>query len=80
MVEWKLADAKNRFSEVVTKAIVEGPQLVRRRDDEVVVISKKEYDRLRGEKLSFKEFLRHGPDISDLDLERSKSLSREIEF
>ena len=26
-MEWKLADAKNRFSEVVTRALTEGPML-----------------------------------------------------
>lgn len=34
---WNLADAKNRFSEVVNLALTEGPQFIRRRADEVVV-------------------------------------------
>jgi prevent-host-death family protein len=79
-MDWKLADAKNRFSEVFTKAIAEGPQRVMRRNDVVIVLSEEEFDKLRGAKPSFKEFLRHGPDLSDLDLERSKSLPREIDF
>jgi prevent-host-death family protein len=79
-MEWKLADAKNRFSEVFSRAIAEGPQRIMRRSDTVVVVSEQEFNRLRGVTPSFKEFLRHGPDMSDLDLERSKSLSREIEF
>ena len=34
---WKLADAKNRFSELLTKASTEGPQTVRRHREAAVV-------------------------------------------
>lgn len=41
---WALQDAKNRFSEVVTKALTEGPQTVTRHGrDAVVVLSAEEY-------------------------------------
>ena len=36
-MEWQLADAKNRFSEVVNRALAKGPQFVRRRGDVVVI-------------------------------------------
>ena len=39
MSDWAVADAKNRFSELVTKALEEGPQRVKRRGEEVVVMS-----------------------------------------
>ena len=42
MAYWNLADAKNRFSELVNLALSDGPQTVRRRKDEVVVIAAKE--------------------------------------
>ena len=29
---WQLAEAKNKFSEVFTRALTEGPQRVRRRE------------------------------------------------
>ena len=47
-----------------------------------VVLSKAEYDKLsgNGEVMDFKEFLRSGPDLSELDLERQKHLPREIEL
>ncbi len=32
---WKLAEAKNKFSELINKALQEGPQRVRRRKDTV---------------------------------------------
>lgn len=35
---WQLQEAKNRFSEVVDEALRDGPQIVTRRGEEVVVI------------------------------------------
>ena len=47
---WALQDAKSRFSEVVRKAQSEGPQHVTVHGrDSVVVLSEKEYRRLKGE-------------------------------
>jgi len=44
---WQLQDAKNRFSEVVEKAVKTGPQIVTKRGIETVVImSVGEYRRL----------------------------------
>ena len=34
---WQLQEAKNRFSEVVNKALEEGPQTVTRHGEEIVV-------------------------------------------
>ena len=36
---WNLADGKNRLSQVVNLALTEGPQIITRRSDTVVVIS-----------------------------------------
>ena len=38
MDEWKLADAKNRFSELVDKACTEGPQVVTKNGKKTVVV------------------------------------------
>jgi antitoxin Phd len=46
--KWKLADAKNRFSELVNRALAEGPQLVERRADSVVVLDLRVYEKLTG--------------------------------
>ena len=44
---WQLQEAKNHFSEVVNKALEEGPQTVTRHGEEIVVIlSKAEYNQL----------------------------------
>ena len=78
MTDWNLADAKNRFSELVNLALKEGPQRIRRRNDEVVVIAAKEYDRLKGRQLKFKDYLLKGPSFEGLELERDQSPDREI--
>jgi len=78
---WQLQEAKQKFSTVVQRAMDDGPQIVTRHGEEVVVIlSKQEYDRLNGSKLDFKEFIRQGPDLSLLDLRRQKDLPREVEL
>lgn len=77
---WNLADAKNRFSEVVNLALTEGPQFIRRRADEVVVIDAREYARLKGRRKNFKDFLFGGPSLQGLDLERDRSPEREIDL
>ena len=77
---WQLAEAKNKLSEVVTRALTEGPQKITRRNQTVVVISQNEFDRLSGDCLSFKEFLLSAPDFSGLDLERDMTPMREFEW
>jgi prevent-host-death family protein len=47
MHAWKLEDAKNRFSELVRRALDQGPQLVTRGGRAaVVVLSAADYERL----------------------------------
>ncbi len=78
-MEWKLAEAKNRFTELVNRALLEGPQMVTRRDDKVVVISENEYQNLTGEKRNFIDFLLDGQlDLNNVDFKRDKSLSRKV--
>lgn len=76
-MEWQLADAKNRFSELVSQALRVGPQRVRRRNESVVVISAAEYEQLKGERLSFKEYLLVGETLEGVDLARDRSPMRE---
>jgi prevent-host-death family protein len=80
---WQLQTAKQKFSELVSRAIEEGPQVVTRRGEEVVVVvSIDEYRRLRKRKPEpdFWDLLTSGPSFDDLDLERSKDLPREVEL
>lgn len=78
--EWQLADAKNRFSELVRRALTQGPQKVTRRDEAVVVLDAKEYERLAGRRMNFKQFLLSGPDLEGVDLVRSKDTGRPVKL
>ena len=79
-MEWKLAEAKNKFSEVVRRALTEGPQRIRRRNSVVVVLSEDEFEHLSGTRIDFKDFLFDGPETDSLDLERSRDPMREVEL
>lgn len=75
---WKLAEAKNRLSEVVNLALSEGPQTISRRGDELILISKDEYLRRTGEKESFTEFLLGGPSLEGVDFSRPEEGMRTV--
>ena len=80
-MEWRLADAKNRFSELVTRALAEGPQRVRRHHDAVVVVAERDYETLTGKRPDFKEFLMGGgPSFETLNLTRDDSPMRDVKF
>jgi len=74
MQSWQLHQAKNRFSEVVDRAVQEGPQVITRRGTEaVVVLSVEDYRRLRKPEISLLEFLQTSPLVgAELDLDRSR--------
>ena len=77
--DWLLADAKNRFSELVNRALAEGPQRVVRRGDAVIVVAQRAYEQLVGKRPSFKEFLLgKGPSLDGLELERDRSSMRDV--
>ncbi len=79
---WQLQDAKNRFSEVVEKAVNTGPQIVTKRGIETVVImSVEEYRRLTSFKTDLVEFFQNSPLKGiELDLDRNKDLPREVDL
>ena len=70
--EWKLQDAKSRFSELFELALTEGAQIVSRRGKQkVVVIAKEEYDRLTRPSGKLSDFMLRSPFAgSELNLER----------
>lgn len=76
---WQLQEAKQRFSELVRRAVSEGPQVVTRHGEAiVVVVPAEQYRELIGGRPDFKEFLLAGPDFSELALERSSEMAREV--
>ena len=83
-MSWQLQDAKNRFSEVVEKALTEGPQRVTRRGKPaVVVVAADEYERLRRlerlEAPSFAEMLLAMPTDGE-EFERLDGRFRDFDF
>jgi prevent-host-death family protein len=82
MEQWQLQDAKNRFSEVVQKALKHGPQLITRRGIKTAVImSIEEYQKLTKPKTDIVDFFHKSPlkDIG-IDLTRDKDAGREVDL
>ncbi len=78
---WQVQEAKQKFSQVVQQALDEGPQIVTRYGEEVVVIlAVDEFHRLTERKPDFKQFLLSGPEFDALDLERPREFPRESEL
>lgn len=90
---WALAKAKDNFSEVVDRALREGPQYVTRHGkDCVVILSREEFDRLETgnggksvvpvrEYKDFKDWLLNAPvDLSKVDLTRERSPMRPVDL
>ena len=84
MRTWKLEDAKNRFSEVVRRALSHEPQRVTRSGrDAVIVISAEDYQRLAGEE-DIVAFLQHSP-LADAiaegsEFDRPRDMGRELDL
>jgi prevent-host-death family protein len=84
MARWQVQEAKQRFSEVLRKALGEGPQIVTRHGEEIaVVIDIEEYHRLKrhggGDPLM--EFLLASPRLGDLDeMERPVEPMRDVDL
>jgi antitoxin Phd len=81
--EWQLQDAKANLSQVVNRALEDGPQRITRHGRAAaVVLSERDFERLvartRG---SLSEFLAHSPlrDI-EIDVRDHADIGREVEF
>ncbi len=82
MHAWQLQEAKNRLSEVVDRALDQGPQMITRRGAETaVVLSIEDYRRINRPETNLVDFLQASPLAGvDLDLERSRDTGREIDL
>ena len=80
MEYWQLQDAKNRFSEIVNKALQDGPQVVTRRGKKTVVImSVEQYQSLVRPRIDIVDFFQQSPMRGeDFDLTRKKDSAREV--
>lgn len=82
MTSWQLQTAKAHFSELIRTVKTKGPQSITLHGrEEAVVISKKDYDRLRKTKPDLVEFFQESPFHGvDLKIHRNKSVSRKVDF
>lgn len=78
--QWQLQDAKNRFSEVVERALNHGAQIITRRGKKVVVVVPyQDYERMNRPATNLAEFLLRSPFAeSGVFVDRDKSHSREL--
>ncbi|BCP54467.1 antitoxin [Kaistia sp. 32K] len=80
MASWQVQEAKTKLSEVIDRAISEGPQTITRHGKaRAVVVSIDEYEALAKKRRNFVDFLLDGPRF-DIDVERSKELPRDIDL
>jgi antitoxin Phd len=79
-MEWQLQEAKARFSELVQKAIDEGPQTVTRRGQPaVVVLSAEQFELMEKRQIDLKDLLPYLT-ADDMDLERNQDFPRDVEL
>ena len=79
-MQWQIQEAKARFSELIQKAIDDGPQTITRRGKDVaMVLSAEEFELMKKRQVDFKELLAAAP-LEGVDLERDKSMPREFEW
>jgi prevent-host-death family protein len=82
-MSWQLQEAKQRFSELVRRTLEEGPQVVTRHGEEVVVVvPAAEYRRAGEKKPDFKEYLMSAPEgLENIIPERPKDdFPREVDL
>jgi prevent-host-death family protein len=81
-MHWQVQEAKQRFSEVLRAAESGQAQIVTKHGEEVaVVIDIAEYRRLRGESMSFMDYLRTDPSADvDLHIDRRRDVPRDIDL
>ena len=79
-MDWQIQQAKARFSEMVERALKEGPQTVTRHGKPVaVVVPADEYRRLRTGGKSLKRLLASAP-LEGVVIKRSSDTGRTIDF
>ena len=66
-MDWTLAEAKEKLSEVTRRAATQGPQTIRLDRGAVVVVAESMYRALTGERPTFKDWLLNAPRTDDLE-------------
>ncbi len=79
-MNWQIQEAKARFSEMVDRALKEGPQTVTRHGKPVaVLVSSDEYRRLRTRGKSLKALLAAAP-LEGVEIRRSRETARIVDL
>lgn len=80
MARWQLQEAKAKLSDLVKATEKDGPQEITVRGKiTAVVLSQASYERLKGRRGSFIDFMRKSPFVGvDLKLERDRAPGREV--
>lgn len=79
-MDWQIQEAKARFSELVERALKEGPQTVTRHGKAVaVLIAADEYRRLRTGGKSLKALLAASP-LEGVEITRSRDTGRVVDL
>jgi prevent-host-death family protein len=79
-MKWQLQEAKNKFSEVMKRALSEGPQVITMRGKKAaMLLSIEDYEKLIKPKQNLVDFFQQSPLKGiELDLERRKDVHREV--
>ena len=83
MRSWQLQEAKTHFSKLVKKAMTEGPQHITvRGEPSVILLSKADFDQLRGaKKVSLPVLMRNSPLAKlALNISRDSSYTRDVDL
>jgi prevent-host-death family protein len=81
MAKWQVQEAKTRFSELIDRALTEGPQTITRHGAErAVVLSVEDYRALQALKPDFKAYLLGGPKVDEFDVPRDRDIGRAAEL
>jgi len=79
---WQIQEAKNKLSKVVDQTLQDGPQVITRRGQKVVVMmSIQDYERILPKQKKLGDFLRDSPLHPELTITRDKDSSlREVDL
>lgn len=83
MHTWQMHEAKARLAELLKDSEREGPQQITVHGRPVaVVLSQAEFERMTGQRESLLAFMQRSPlaECDDVEFERDRSLTRELEM
>ena len=80
-MRWKVRDAQRSFSALVQRALDEGPQIITRQgEDIIVVLALADYESYARPIPPFNRFLLDGPSFDDLKIARDREPPRAVEL